>query len=460
MLYDLLFGGFVLLLMAIGLRRPFMLVLLYLYVDIVSPQKISWGLLSAVPLSLVAFLAAFGGWLVLDNKEGTRFTFRQLLLLLLLIWCGVTTMSADFPEPAALKWDWVWKALLFALFLPLTLRTRLRVEAAALFMVLAAGAIIISGAIKTLASGGGYGSLKFFVNDNSGLYEGSTLSMVAIAIIPIVYWLSRHGTIFKPGKLTGLYAAALIFACALIPIGTQTRTGLLCLGLLCLLTLRSVRRRFLYIGLIGALGLVAVPFLPDSYTKRMNTLENVQGDRSASTRMAVWAWTFDYAKDNPLGGGFDSYLGNRIRYQTSQHDAAGNNVEIETDLVEDKARAFHSAYFEMLGEQGWPGLIIWLLLHVTGLIQLELVRYRLRGKADPQDISDRSLANALQQSYLIYLAGALFVGIAYQPFVYMLIGLQIGLVSLIQRRLKPPLPRRAPRPAPGSLRPAGPEPVR
>src|SRR3546814_15897112 len=37
------------------------------------------------------------------------------------------------------------------------------------------------------------------------------------------------------------------------------------------------------------------------------------------------------------------------------------------------------------------------------------------------------LALALQQGHLIYLLGAMFIGIAYQPFIFMLLALQIGL---------------------------------
>ena len=98
----------------------------------------------------------------------------------------------------------MWKALLFAAFLPLTLRTRLRFEGMALTMVLSVSVIVIGGAIKTLASGGGYGELKLLVNDNTGLYEGSTLSMVAVALIPLIIWLARYGTVFPPGKRVGI----------------------------------------------------------------------------------------------------------------------------------------------------------------------------------------------------------------------------------------------------------------
>ena len=124
------------------------------------------------------------------------------------------------------------QSLVFAVFLPLTLRTRLRIESAALVMVLSAGALIIDGAIKTLAGGGGYGALKFFINDNTGLYEGSTLACVSIAIIPLALWLAKDGTIFPANSRTRLFAYALVFAALLIPVGTEARTGLLCACLL------------------------------------------------------------------------------------------------------------------------------------------------------------------------------------------------------------------------------------
>ena len=431
---DLALAGFVLGLMALGLRRPFLWVLAYLYIDVVAPQKISYFLLASIPISLIAFLAAFGGWMLADDKINSRFALRQWLILMLLIYCGLTTMSADFPVEAAAKWGWVWKALVFAMFLPLTLRTRLRIEAAALVMVLAAGSIIITGGIKTALSGGGYGSLRFFVNDNTGLYEGSIISCVAIAIIPLIGWLSKHGTIFPSDWRVKLFAAALVFACLLIPVGTEARTGLLCIALLGVLLLRDVKRRVLYISLVAALGLVAVPFLPDSFTKRMNTIENHAADESASTRLAVWAWTLDYAQDHPFGGGFDAYRSNKLRIETQKSEGTeSNNQSVEVTETFDAGRAYHSSYFEMLGEQGWPGLGLWLWIQAMGLWQMERIRSRWKERTAPGEQWQAPLANALQQAQLVYLAGSLFVGIAYQPFVFMLIGLQCGLWSYLRR---------------------------
>jgi probable O-glycosylation ligase (exosortase A-associated) len=431
---DVALGGFFALLMLLGIRRPFIWILAYIYVDIVAPQKISWGVLASAQLSLIVFVAAFGGWMLTGDKSNIRFTVRQQLMVVLMIYCGLTTLGADFPEDALDKWSWVWKALFFAVFLPMTLYTRLRIEAAALFMTLSVGAIIIDGAIKTVLSGGGYGTLKLFVDNNTGLYEGSTLSMVAISIIPLIIWLCRHGTIFKPNKLVTLFGAALVFSCVLIPIGTAARTGLVCLALLCLLSLRSVKRPFLYLGAIAFVSMASVPFLPESYVKRMGLIENHASDESASTRVSVWMWTLDYVKDHPFGGGFEAYRGNKLVINTKEVEKSGSTTWVKTKTTEDKGRAYHSAYFEMLGEQGWPGLIVWLILQAICLVQLERVNFRLRKSQDPHDKADRALSMALQQGHIVYLFGALFVGIAFQPFILLMISLQIALTNQVARR--------------------------
>jgi probable O-glycosylation ligase (exosortase A-associated) len=431
---DIFLSLFMLAFLLAGLRRPFVWVLAYLYVDILAPQKISYGLLSHVPLSLLVFFLAVVGWVFFDNKTGSRASMRQGIMVLLLAYCFLTTQTADFPDPAAAKWAWVWKSLVFAIFLPFTLRTPLRIEAAALVMVMAAGALIIDGGVKTLAGGGGYGELAFFINDNTGLYEASTLACVAIAIIPLILWLGKNGTIFPPDWRTKLFSYALTFSALLIPVGTEARTGLLCAGLLAVLMMRSVRYRWLYLAGLALAGLAVQPLLPSSFSSRMGTIENNKADQSASTRLAVWKWTLSYAGDHPFGGGFDSYRGNKLVVSTKQEQGSGASVQVNSNKIVDAGRAFHSAYFEMLGEQGWPGLALWLILQISGLLQLEAIRRRLRKSEGAQDRRDADLALALQQGHLVYLLGAAFVGIAYQPFIYMLIALQIALVQQVRRR--------------------------
>ena len=438
---DLFFLGYLGLMAAWGLRRPFLFTLAYAYIDIVAPQRLSYYLLNALQVSLIMFLLALGGWLIADDKRDVRVAPRQFWMLALLLYCGYTTFNADVPVDALAKWDWVWKALVFAIFLPLTLRTRLRIEALALTMVLSASALIVTGGIKTLASGGGYGALVLLVDNNTGLYEGSIISCVAIALIPLIVWLARFGTIFPlPDRRVQLYALALIFACLLIPIGTQARTGLVCIAVLGLLALRFTKRRLLYLGGIAALGAVTIPFLPTAFTQRMDTIQNYKADESASTRLAVWAWTWDYVKDNPLGGGFDAYKQNKLRYELVQTDDNGFDTgERDTLEIVDEGRAYHSSYFEMLGENGFFGLFVWLIIHVGGVCRMEAVRRRHRRRVAAGHMDEdwiAPLALALQSAEIVYLVGSIFVGIAFQPFVYMLVGMQIGLDTYCHRRVR------------------------
>ncbi len=428
---DLAFIGFLVALFGMGFRRPFILVLAYVYIDIVAPQRLTYLLLNAVPISLIAVMLAVGGWMVADDKRGLRIAPRQILIVLLMLYCWGTTRSADFPVDALNKWDWVWKALAFAAFLPLTLRTRLRIEALLLFMILSAATIIIVGGIKTLATGGGgYGELNLMIDNNSGLYEGSTISTVAVAVIPLIFWFMHHGTIFPPDRRVTLFSAALVFACLLIPVGTSTRTGLLCIVLLALLSFRTAKKKGRYVTALVILALAALPLLPADFTDRMNTIQRYDQDASASTRLAVWKWTIAYAGDHPLGGGFDAYRGNRIRYELKSRDGA----QVIDTLEVDKARAYHSAYFEMLGEQGYPGLAIWLAINLTGIVRMEVLRRRYRDPGGDQAWAG-SLAVALQSAHIIYLLGAAFIAIAFQPFIYMLIGAQVGLDTYLARPL-------------------------
>jgi probable O-glycosylation ligase (exosortase A-associated) len=430
---DLAFVAFLLALLGFGFKRPFLFVLAYAYVDIVGPQRLSYYLLNSVPVSMIVAGLAMVSWLVADDKQRFRFAGRQWMMLVLLLYAGMTTLYADFQVEALDKWEWVWKSILWAIFLPFTLRTKLRIEAYLLFMTLSAAAIIIVGGIKTAVSGGGYGALHLMVDNNSGLYEGSTISTVAVALVPVILWLCRFGTIYPKDWRVRIFTYSLIFACLLIPVGTQARTGLICIGALGLLMLRDVKNRVGYMALV-AIGLaVAVPMLPESFSSRMSTIQSYKSDASAGTRLAVWAWTWDYVQQNPLGGGFEAYRQNTLNVNTVSTETSGNISSVRSKQLQDAGRAYHSSYFEMLGEQGFPGLFLFLLIHGAGLFRMEVLRRRyLKDEGDKAWISP--LATALQNAQLVYLVGALFVGIAFQPFIFMLLGVQIGFDTLIRHK--------------------------
>lgn len=436
---DLVFIGYLGLITLLAVKRPFMFTLIYAYIDIVAPQRLSYFLLNSIPISLIMFGLALGGYLLYDKKTDSRISPRHSLIVALLLYCWYTTSVADVPDFAAEKWAWVWKALVFAAFLPLLLKTKLRIEALALMLVLCASTLIVTGGIKTMAGGGGYGQLTLLIDDNSGLYESSIISCVAIMIIPLILWLRDYGTIFKPDWRVKTYSTALIFACLLIPVGTQARTGLVCIAVLAVLKLRFVQFKYILLYIIGVIGIgmAAFPFLPQTFVDRMSTISNYEADESASTRIAVWKWTWEYVQDNPFGGGFDAFRQNKVIYDIPLEGAEGFEEEsVDEREVVDEGRAYHSSFFEMLGEQGFPGLIMWLIIHVGGVWRMEIIRrmYLRRKREDEQWVAP--LALALQNGQIIFLVGSLFVGIAFQPFVYMLIAMQLGLDTYLARRRK------------------------
>ncbi len=451
---DLAFLGFLLALLGMGFRRPFLFVCTYIYVDTVGPQRLCYYLLNSVPLSVITVSLAVLGWMIVDKKRDFTIAPRQWLMLALLGWAFYTTFYADEQFFAWDKWTWVWKSVLFGIFLPFTLTTRLRIEAAIAFILVSVSSIVIVGGIKTLATGGGYGSLNLMVDNNSGLYEGSTIAAVSVAAIPLILWIGRHGTIFPRDWRVRLFCGALVFACLLIPVGTQARTGLLCIGLLALLLLRDAKRRVLYVGLMALATTVAIPLLPQAFTARMSTIKDHKADASATTRLAVWGWTWGYVQKHPLGGGFEMYRQNRLRFETvtrknlnTPADAANPGAQapaapeapsgtenVTTQVLTDQGRAFHSSYFEMLGEQGFPGLIMFLLLHVSGLLRMSVIRRRYRTPLDEDEAWAAPLATSLQSAHLIYLLGAAFVGIAFLPFIFMIIGIEIGLDTYLSVR--------------------------
>ncbi|MFM7027760.1 MAG: putative O-glycosylation ligase, exosortase A system-associated [Chakrabartia sp.] len=455
MIHDLFFVGCLGLFFMFGLWRPFLFVLTFIYIDLVTPQQLTYALLQPVPVSLIGFALAFGGWLVAAKHHRPSTSWQQGLMLVLMLYCLMTTLSADFPVEAQFKWDWVWKAMLFALFLPLTLTTRLRIEAVVLTMVLSVSVLVVPAGVKTLLTGGGYQELNLLAETNAGLHESSILACAAIMLLPLLRFLSRDGKVFAPGPAVRLYALALGLACLLVTVGTQARTGMICILAWGLLRLRSARHRSLYLAAALGVGIAALPLLPQSFMDRMATIEEAQADQSAATRLAVWKWTLDYAASHPFGGGFAAYLGNNVRFEVSaranarEAKAADAAAPASAEVIEDKARAFHSAYFEMLGEQGWPGLSLWLLLHALGLVSMERLYRRHRPDGRAPDPWTCHLAQALQQAHIIYLVGALFVGIAFLPVALMLVGLEAGFYAVARRTRDaghPPLFARAARP--------------
>ena len=113
---------------------------------------------------------------------------------------------------------------------------------------------------------------------------------------------------------------------------------------------------------------------------------------------------------------------------------------VATTTQADDGRAWHSSYFEMLGEQGWPGLFIFLLIQFISLVRLEMIRRRYR-RVEGEDAWIAPLATSLQHFQLIYMLGSAFVQTAFQSFGWFIVAAQIGFDVWLKRRERAGLSR-------------------
>jgi O-antigen ligase len=171
-------------------------------------------------------------------------------------------------------------------------------------------------------------------------------------------------------------------------------------------------------GLVGALVFYTTN---SAWTERISTIGTYQSDNSAVVRLLVWKWTFNYSLTHPFGGGFMSYLVDRVEIAATS--AEPGFVQL--------ARAFHSIYFELLGEQGYPGLIMFLA--AAGVTFFRLGRSAKRARAHPELRWVVGLSDALRSGLAVFLTSGAFVGIAFQPMFWYFISLGISLNAYMWR---------------------------
>ena len=99
-------------------------------------------------------------------------------------------------------------------------------------------------------------------------------------------------------------------------------------------------------------------------------------------------------------------------------------------------RAFHSIYFEILGEHGYVGFGIFALVVVTTFLTIFRIRRQTRGIAELAWLHD--LMRAMMMTVLIYLAGANFIGIGFQPPLYYFIAIVISAGQYYSRAMRSP----------------------
>jgi probable O-glycosylation ligase (exosortase A-associated) len=117
---------------------------------------------------------------------------------------------------------------------------------------------------------------------------------------------------------------------------------------------------------------------------------------------------FNMAKDRPLGGGFDSF-----------HDYTFALYAPNPGDVHDS----HSIYFEVLGDHGFVGLGIFLVLALMTWRTASWVISRAHRDREKRWLAD--LAAMIQVSLVGYASAGAFLGLAYFDYYYTLIALVV-----------------------------------
>lgn len=414
----------------LGLYAPFASALAYVWIDLVKPQELAYSIIKGQPLSMIAAVATLGFYLLNDRKHPPKFTLVLFLLCFFSAWVTFTTaMSApEIRDAAWNKWGWAFNVLIFAIFIPYIFRSRVQIEALLWILIFSVSTIFFTAGVKTALGGGGYGVLAVMGSGNAGLSESSTLAAVCVMLIPLMRYTFNYPVIISVSGFSKLLYGLLIALALLTIVGTNARTGLIAAFTLFLIyLLRSKKKALLLIMLFAAGAIYQVFDLSDSaWGNRMSTINSYSADSSALGRVEVWKWTLGFASDHPFGGGFDAYRLNGIASVSEQ-----GITYYQPGVVNGKA--FHSIYFEVLGEQGIIGFFVYFSIILITWLKLRKIRttYATRPELDWAC----ALALGLSDAIVVFLVAGAFVGIAYQPYIFYLVAVGVSLDQYLVRYL-------------------------
>ncbi len=394
-------------------KRPWLGVLLWTWIGMMSPHRLTWGFAYSMPFAAVVGVVTLAAFLF--SKEPKRFPFTPVTvtLILLVFWMSLSYLFAinSTGEPYA-QWDKVMKIQLFLAVSLMIMNSAERIRWLVWVATMSIAFFGIKGGIFTLTSGGG----SMVLGPEGSFIEGNTeISLAITMVVPLLRYLQMQSD--KRWLRWGLGIGMAL--CAVAVLGSYSRGGLLSVAAMGLfLWLKS--RNKLVIG-IGIFFLVPIllAFMPDQWFTKMNTIGTYQQDASAMGRINAWNFAFNLAKDRPLtGGGFGAFTDEAFAVwapnPTDVHDA-------------------HSIWFQMMGEQGFVGLGLFLLLWILAWRLASGLIKSCKGREDLHWASD--LAAMIQVSFIGYWVGGSFLGLAYWDMPYVLVSMLIVTRVFVDQQL-------------------------
>lgn len=386
---DLILAAVVLGLLPLAIRKTWFAVLLWTWLSVMNPHRLTWGFAFDAPFAAIAASAALISLLVAREKAKLPLYPPVVVLGLFLAWMCITTAAAIYPEPSYEELKRVLKIQLMTMIAFAALRERMHIEAFVWVNALSIGFYGLKGGVFTVTSGG---SNRVWGPPGTYIEGNNEIGLALILVIPLMYYLRLHSSNvwIKRGMLI------LMLLSTAAALGTQSRGALLGIAAMAIVLWVRLPKKFVGTLVMSAVTFMLLAFMPDTWEARMRSIGDYQTDGSAMGRINAWLMAFNLANDRPIGGGF-SIITDQLfaKYAPDPLDV----------------HAAHSIYFQVLGEHGYLGLALFLLLGYLAFRMAGQVRKMSRGVAEDRWIFD--LVGMCQVSLVGYAVGGAFLSLSY-----------------------------------------------
>jgi probable O-glycosylation ligase (exosortase A-associated) len=398
---DLLLTATVLSTLPVCLLRPWIGVLVWSWLAYMNPHRLTWEFAHDLQFSQFVAFATVVGFIFTSDRKPVLLTRETLTLGALWAWFALTSLFAMYPDAAWSKFL-EFSKILVMLFLAIPLFQDRRKLRLLLFVIAISLAFYgVKGGLFVLANGGQY---IVFGPPGSFFASNNELGLALNMSLPLIVGLAREEGRAWPRRL--LWAAFFLTMLA-VPF-TYSRGAVLGLMAVLAMLFLKARRRMLVVA-VAVVGMVAfTAFAPTRFVERMETLQTPEADESAQLRLMSWRVGYEIAADRPVfGGGFKVFT-HRATYDI---------------YLPEYPRSFghdaHSIYFNLLGEHGWIGLSLFIVL--IGFSFQTLRELRKMGSARSELAWAANYGDMLRASIVTYLVTGAFLSAAYFDLAYHLL---------------------------------------
>jgi probable O-glycosylation ligase (exosortase A-associated) len=400
---DLAFAMVWVVLFPVALWSAHIGVLLWIWVALVSPNERLYGFLSDVPFNKIA--AGLTLLVLFLNREKKKFYLDATVVLIILL-ALVGSASAYFAivpsdDGADLYQKMIKEFLLAALIMGL-MWSRHRIHMTVVVLCIAIGFTSVIEGLEYAISGGGHKIIG-----TGGIGDNNSIALAALLIVPPLYYLTRYSAL-RQMRVGFMVALVVSLICV---VGTFSRGGFIGLLVLFAFFIINSRQKLPAIGLAVIAAAAMWFFASSDWMTRIDTIKDVSDNGSFMGRVIAWKISTLIAIDSPLfGGGFHAVQ----RYPVwNQYISSIDGLFsfIRTPEPDGIPHAAHSIYFEVLGDLGFAGLILFLLVLAVALYNCHSVART--AKRHPELAWAGDLARMLQISLIVYMVSGAALSMAY-----------------------------------------------